>query len=49
MSDTNINDNSKIFSDIFKDLDVDGEKKVEITKFVSTEKWLAQLGKRTIS
>ena len=49
MSDTNINDNSNIFSDIFKDLDVDEKNNSEITKFVSTEKWLAQLGKRTIS
>ena len=49
MSDTNINDNSKIFSDIFKDLDVDEKNDSKITKFVSTEKWLAQLGKRTIS
>ena len=49
MSDTNINDNSKIFSDIFKDLDKDGKINSEITEFVSTEKWLAQLGKRSIS
>ena len=49
MSDTNINDNSKIFSDIFKDLDDDEKIKSEITSFVSTEKWLAQLGKRATS
>ena len=49
MSDTNINDNSKIFSDIFKDLDVDGKIKIEMTNFISTEKWLAQLGKRATS
>ena len=49
MSDTNINDNSKIFSDIFKDLDANEKVKSEMINFIATEKWLAQLGKRAIS
>ena len=46
MSDTNINDNFKIFSDIFKDLDANEKVKSEMINFIATEKWLAQLGKR---
>ena len=50
MNDININDNSNIFSEIFKNFQSQGNDKENIlVKFVSTEKWLEQLGRRIIS
>ena len=44
---TVINDNLKNFSEIFKTLNLDQKNnEIENTKFVSTEKWLDQLGRR---
>ena len=50
MNDININDKFNFFSEIFKTLKNNqklDEKKVYI--FISTEKWLEQLGRRSIS
>ena len=50
MNDITINDKSKNFSDIFEDLQNNIENLDNISlKCITTEKWLEQLGKKTIS
>tara|TARA_B100001175_G_C19311762_1_gene543373 strand:+ start:673 stop:822 length:150 start_codon:yes stop_codon:yes gene_type:complete len=49
MNDININDNSYIFSEIFKNFKKEDQKENILVKFVSTEKWLEQLGRRITS
>ncbi len=50
MDDININDNSNIFSEIFKNFQKQENDKEDIlVAFVSTEKWIEQLGRRIIS
>ena len=49
MNDININDNSYIFSEIFKNFQKEEKKESTLVKFVSTEQWLDQLGRRITS
>ena len=47
MNDNVINDNFKIISDIFKNIQSnDSNQRDELLIFVSTEKWVSQLGRR---
>ncbi len=43
---TNINDNIEKFSEIFKSLDLNDKSDKQKVTFVSTEKWINQLGRR---
>ncbi len=50
MNDININDKFNFFSEIFKNFQNDEKKEDQISyNFISTEKWLEQLGRRAIS
>ena len=50
MNDITINDKSKNFSDIFESFRNNVENSDNISvKFITTEKWLEQLSKKTIS